>query len=60
MKSRFINVKRPHRGTERQCQHCGRSAVVVATRVDKFDDGKQFRMSVRYCDEHAALRGAAR
>lgn len=59
MTERFVNVKTfTKRKTGRKCMHCGRPARVLADRIDRYRDGKRFRLQVRYCDEHAQLRGA--
>lgn len=58
MTERFIGVKRYQRKTGHQCMHCGRPARVLGTAVHRYRDGKKFRVKVRYCDEHAAARGA--
>lgn len=57
MIERFTHVHRPKRGTGRQCMHCGRPATTTATRVLRYPNGDRRRLQVRYCDDHAALRG---
>jgi hypothetical protein len=59
MTERFTHIKRPSRGTGRQCLHCGRPATITATRVARYGGGHPAtRLQVRYCDEHAQVRGA--
>jgi hypothetical protein len=53
----FVSVKRPKSGVGRQCMHCGRPATVKATRVARYGKNSVRRLPVRYCDEHAELRG---
>jgi hypothetical protein len=59
MATRFIKVKayqRPvtnSRGVKLTCLHCRKGATITATRRQ----GK-FRMPVRYCPDHAQMRGA--
>lgn len=54
MQERFVYVKTYERPIGRQCMHCGRPAHVTATR--KPTQGPV--LEVRYCHEHAVLRGA--
>jgi len=52
----FVKVKfhkRPLSKKYSSCLHCGRSAVITATR--KLHG---FRLPVQYCQDHAELRGA--
>lgn len=50
---RFTKVKAYKRGIGKSCLHCGRSATVTAIRVKG-----RLKMPVRYCHEHADMRGA--
>ena len=51
----FVGVKSYQRPIGKKCMHCGRPATVTATRKSN-----GFRLAVRYCDEHAAMRGAVK
>ena len=53
MTSTFIETKVYKRPLKKNCLHCGRSAVVKAIRKNN-----GFRLQVRYCMEHAEIRGA--
>ena len=49
----FVKVQRHRRSVGRACMHCGKSATVTAIRKRN-----GMRLAVRYCDEHAQMRGA--
>jgi hypothetical protein len=57
MTATFIRVRVHRRSIGKECMHCGRSATVTALRVT--DKGGP-KMPVRYCAEHADLRGCVR
>lgn len=54
MSIRFTHVKHHSRSIGKSCMHCGRPAAVTAIRKQ---DNK-FKLSVRYCLEHAIAVGA--
>ena len=53
MTTKFTHIKHHSRSIGRDCMHCGRPATVTAVRKQ---DNK-LKLPVRYCDEHAEIRG---
>jgi hypothetical protein len=53
MTSTFVETKVYKRPLKKTCLHCGRLAVVSAIRKNN-----GFKLQVRYCMEHAKMRGA--
>lgn len=53
MTTKFIKVREHKNGIGRTCLHCGRAATVTAVRKQE----NRFVLPVRYCEEHAIVRG---
>jgi len=51
--AKFVKVKVFKTTAGKLCMHCGRQATVTAYRLSG-----TFKLPVRYCAEHAEIRGA--